>query len=332
MEGRRLMAVDGHVEIESFGIPEPGPGQMLVRVSRSQVSAGSEKNALLAASGGRRPLGYTLAGAVQACGPGVDACRVDDRVLAFGNHGSHWLTAQEGQSELGASVQPIEHDAAELSDEQATFAVLGDVALLGIRRAELQIDESVAIFGQGVVGQLTTALCRISGAHPIIAVDLDTRRLELARGNGATHTVDASADDPVAAIRDLTGGGAQCVFHAARDPAVLVPAMQAAGDRGKVILVGSPPGTVELGLQTELLRRELDIRGVYGRGLEDTAHPKFPWTRRRNRRAIMRLIAQGALVVDPLISHVAKPEQAPRLYRQVLEGTAGWMSILFDWD
>ena len=122
------------------------------------------------------------------------------------------------------------------------------------------------------------------------------------------------------------------MFHAARDPAVLVPAMQAAGDRGKVILVGSPPGTVELGLQTELLRRELDIRGVYGRGLEDNPHPKFPWTRRRNRRAIMRLIAQGTLRVDPLISHVAKPEQAPQLYQQVLDGTAGWMSILFDWD
>ena len=332
MQGRRLVAVAGHVETESFEVPDPGPGQVLVRVSRSQVSAGSEKTALLAARGKRRPLGYTLVGTVQACGSGVDAFRVEDRVLAFGNHGSHWLTAQSGLSELRASVQPIEHDAAELSDEQATFAVLGDVALLGIRRAELQIDESVAVFGQGVVGQLTTALCRISGAHPIIAVDLDARRLELARGSGATHTIDASADDPVAAIRDLTGGGAQCVFHAARDPAVLVPAMQAAGDRGKVILVGSPPGTVELGLQTELLRRELDIRGVYGRGLEDNPHPKFPWTRRRNRRAIMRLIAQGSLSVDPLISHVAKPEQAPRLYRQVVRGTAGWMSILFDWD
>ena len=143
------MAVAGHVETESFEVPDPGPGQVLVRVSRSQVSAGSEKTALLAARGERRPLGYTLVGTVQACGPGVDAFRVEGRVLAFGNHGSHWLTAQSGLSELRTSVQPIEHDAAELSDEQATFAVLGDVALLGIRRAELQIDESVAVFDQG---------------------------------------------------------------------------------------------------------------------------------------------------------------------------------------
>ena len=172
MEGRRLVAVGGHVEIESFEIPEPGPGQVLVQVARSQVSAGSEKNALLAASAGRWAIRWS--GQSWLLGPGVEACRVHDGVLAFG---SHWLTGQQGLSELHASVQPIEHDAAELRDEQATFAVLGDVALLGIRRAELRIDESVTVFGQGVVGQLTltTALCRISGAHPIIAVDLDAR-------------------------------------------------------------------------------------------------------------------------------------------------------------
>ena len=97
-----------------------------------------------------------------------------DRVLAFGNHGSHWLTGQEGLSELRASMQPIEHDAAALSDEQATFAVLGDVALLGIRRAELQIDESVAIFGQGVVGQLTTP-CAAFRAPTLSSPSISTR-------------------------------------------------------------------------------------------------------------------------------------------------------------
>ena len=209
MEGRRLVAVGGQVEIEPFKVPEPGPGQVLVRVARSQVSAGSERNALIAQDGERRPLGYTLVGTVLACGPGVDDCRVHDRVLAFGNHGSHWLTGQAGLSELRGSVQPIEHGAAELSDEQATFAVLGDVALLGIRRAELQIDESVAIFGQGVVGQLTTALCRIAGAHPVIAVDLDAlglARLDLAAivvGEGIGLGVDDAPLDVPKAVAAL---------------------------------------------------------------------------------------------------------------------------------
>ena len=325
------MLVGGdRVELESFEVPEPGSGQVLIRVHRSQISAGSEKNVMVEGPGadGGRPMGYTTPGHVLAVGSGVDDLKPGDRVLAFGNHGSHWLTGQASSSELHASIQPIEYD---ITDEQAAFAVLGDVSLHGVRRAQLQIDEPVAIFGQGVVGQLVTALCRLSGAYPIVAVDLAAERLRLSEVSGATHTIDASKEDAVEAVRDLTNGGARCVFHATRDPEVLVPCMKAAGSRAKVILVGSPPGTVEIGLQVELLRRELDIRGVYEEGLENNPHPYWPWTRQRNRKAIMRLIASGDLQVDPFISHVAKPEEANDLYRKIRAGTAGWMSIFFDW-
>ena len=318
------------VELEDFDVPEPGPGQVLMRVSRSQVSAGSEKNALLGAKSAdaRRPTGYTTVGRVIASGRGMEEYKPGDRILAFGNHGTHWLTGQD-TTEMRMSIQRIEYD---ITNEQAAFAVLGDVALMGIRRAQLQIDETVAVYGQGVVGQMVTAFCRLSGAHPIIAVDLNDERLELARLSGATHTVNASKEDAVAAIRDITGDGAQSVFHASRLPEVLVPCMEAAADRGKVMLVGSPPGRVEIGLQVELLRRELDIRGVYGRGLEDNTHPYWPWSRQRNRRAIMRLIESGQIEVNPLISHVSKPEEANSLYQKVLVGQEGWMSIFFDWD
>jgi 2-desacetyl-2-hydroxyethyl bacteriochlorophyllide A dehydrogenase len=329
--GRRLVLVGRErVEIETFDVPEPGPGQVLVRVHRSQVSAGSEKNAFLGASNpeARRTTGYTTVGRVLAVGPGVEEYREGERVLAFGNHGSHWLTGQAGRSELGASIQRIEH---EITDEQAAFAVLADVALHGVRRAQLQIDEPVAIFGQGVVGQLVTAFCRLSGAYPVIAVEPEAERLDLSMRSGATHGVGAAGEDAVTAVRDLTGGGAQCVFHATRDPRALIDCMQAAGDRAKVILVGSPPGTVEIGLQVELLRRELDIRGSYERGLENNPHPYWPWTRQRNRKAIMRMIAAGDLHVDHLISHVAAPEEANTLFQKIVAGPRGWMSVFFDW-
>jgi 2-desacetyl-2-hydroxyethyl bacteriochlorophyllide A dehydrogenase len=330
--GRRLVfGGEGLVEIETFPVPEPGPGQLLVRVSRSQISAGSEKNGLVAPSrsGARRAMGYTTVGRILAVGAGTEEFQPGDRVLAFGNHGTHWLVGEAGRSELASSIQPVEYD---ITDEQAAFAVLGDVALHGVRRGQLQIDETVAIFGQGVVGQLVTAFCRLSGAYPIIAIDLDARRLELATRSGATHTIDASKQDAVEAVRAITAGGAQCAFHAARDPQILVDCMRSAGDRAKVVLVGSPLGTVEIGLQVELLRRELDIRGVYGRGLENNPHPYWPWTRQRNRRAVMRLIASGDLQVDHLISHVAKPEEASAIYQRIVAGPAGWMSCFFDWE
>lgn len=329
--GSRLVLVGANgVEVETFDVPEPGPGQILIRVNRSQVSAGSEKNALLGASSSdaRRPTGYTTVGVALAVGAGAADFAPGDRVLTFGNHGSHWLVDSTAETEMRTSIQRIGYD---ITDEQAAFAVLGDVSLHGVRRAELQIDESVAIFGQGVVGQLVTAFCRLSGAYPIIAIDLDAERLKLAGKSGATHTVDASKADPVEAVRELTGDGAQSIFHATRDSKVLVPCMEAAADRGKLILVGSPPGTVEIGLQVELLRRELDIRGTYLRGLENNPHPYWPWTRYRNRKAVMRLIDSGDLQVDHLISHVAKPEAANALFQKILAGTEGWMSVFFDW-
>ena len=126
---------------------------------------------------------------------------------------------------------------------------------------ELQIDESVAVFGQGVVGQLTTALCRLSGADPVIAVDLDADRLALAEQSGATHTVDASKEDGAEAVKSITGGGAQSVVHATPTSKTLVDCMEAAADRGIVVVVGWPFDTVETGLRDELLRKELQVRG-----------------------------------------------------------------------
>ena len=187
--GRRLVAIGGgRVEIESFDVPEPGPGEVLVRVNRSQVSAGSEKNGLVDQSRTeeRRPLGYTTVGRVLASGTGRDEFKPGDRVLAFGSHGSHWLAGQESAGEMRSSIQRVEYD---VTDEQAAFAVLGDVALHGVRRGQLQIDESVAIFVQGVVGQLVTSFCRLSGAYPVIAIDVAGERLDMARERGATHTI-----------------------------------------------------------------------------------------------------------------------------------------------
>src|SRR5262245_34630676 len=99
--GRRLVfGGESMVEIEPFPVPEPGPGQVLVRVSRSQISAGSEKNGLVASSrpDARRPMGYTTVGRVQSVGAGVEEFQPGDRVLAFGNHGSHWLVGEAGRS------------------------------------------------------------------------------------------------------------------------------------------------------------------------------------------------------------------------------------------
>ena len=336
--GRMLSVVDGErVVVETFEVPEPGPGEVLVRVNRTQVSAGSEKGRFRGASAPdpkiplgywEIPPGYTAAGRVQAVGPGVEGFEIGDRVFASGRHASHLLSKLEDEDDGGMRkrVQRIEFD---VTDEQACFSRLGDVALHSVRRAELQPDESVAIFGQGVVGQLIAAFARISGAHPIIAIDLDGGRLELSKISGATHTVNASKENAVEAVEAITGGGAESVFHANREAQVLADCVDAAGYGGKVVLVGATYGPVSMYLGN-LLRREISIRGSHM--VSDVRQRYWKWTTSRDRNAIMRMIAQGALSVDHLISHVVRPEEGDEAYRRIVAGPAGWMGVFFAWD
>ena len=354
--GRRLRVIDRkRVDVEAFEVADPGPGQVMIRVSRTQISAGSEKGYLLPLSpdhasvpmdrstesapanesdtipmrtvGPRDTPGYTAVGRIQAAGPGVTGFREGDRVFALGRHSSHLVVNVE-QTENRTFRRPVQKIEFDITDEQACFSRLGDVALHGVRRAALQPDESVAIFGQGVVGQLIASMCRIAGAHPIIGVDLETERLALSRISGASDTVNASYVDPVDAIVEMTGGGAQTVFHANRVAQVLSDCIDAARYAGKVVLVGATDGRLQMRLRN-LLVREIDLRGSHWQ--EDRPHKYYPWTTNRDRNAVMRMIANGDLKVDHLISHVARPEEADRLYKDIVAGPQGWMGIFFDW-
>jgi threonine dehydrogenase-like Zn-dependent dehydrogenase len=199
-----------------------------------------------------------------------------------------------------------------------------------VRRAGLQIDQSVAIFGLGMVGQLILQLARIAGAHPLIAIDLVDERLALAERSGATHIINASREDVAARVRAITAGvGAEAVFHCAQAAAVLQAALECAAERGAVILTGSPPGLATIRLKEELLRKELTITGTYEAGLTQP-HAYWRWTRQRNRRACLRLMAEGKLQLGHLLTHIRPAEEAPAMYRQMLDGT-GWLGIAFQW-
>ncbi|HKG24724.1 MAG TPA: zinc-binding alcohol dehydrogenase [Thermomicrobiales bacterium] len=333
---RLIFRSDFGVEEERYDVPEPGPRQVLVRVTRSQVSAGSEMNfyRLNPPDGPlvRQPLGYMTVGRVEQIGGGVTGFAPGDRVLTCGYHGSHWLVDLSEDGPNRPDGDYIEHLDDGIAEDEAGFVILGDVALHGIRRAALQIDESVVVFGCGIVGQLTIQLARIAGAYPIVAVDLFDSRLDLAKQSGATHVVNAATTDPVIAVREITGGrGGEAVFHCAPVAGVLQTAMEAAAERGKVVLTASAPGKAEIGLQVELLRHELTILGVYEIGI-DQPHGYWPWSRPRNRRACLRLLASGQLRLDHLISHVVPPTEAEAMFRMMARGGDDWMGIVFDWD
>ena len=325
---RIVFTSEGKAALDSIQIGAPGPDEISVAIRKTQVSAGSERNGYEMSRSNSAPTGYTAVGVVEEAGPGVSDYAPGDRVLIIAPHQGADLIDVGGDASWRGYAGRIPN---EVTDAQATFAVLGDVALHGVRRAKPYLGESVAVFAQGLVGQLTTYFAARAGAYPVIAIDLLDERLEHSRRMGATHTINASREDAVQVVQDLTDGGARVVFMVARNPAVFADCLKAGAHGATVCLSGSPPGTVEIALQPEVLRHELDILGNYSLDYPPEPYHRFQWTRAANRAYVFDLIARGELNVDHLVSHDVPYSEAPGIYEMIGRGPEGWLGVLFDW-
>ncbi len=122
---------------------------------------------------------------------------------------------------------------------------------------------SLAVFGAGSVGLAAVMAAKVAGCDPIIAVDLRANRLALARELGATLTIDAATEDPVARIRAATGGrGVAHVVEASAAPAAVRQAVDSLAPRGQCALVGSAPPGVEASFDLTVLQQGRRVRGV----------------------------------------------------------------------
>jgi aryl-alcohol dehydrogenase len=137
----------------------------------------------------------------------------------------------------------------------------GAGAVLNVMRP--QAGSSFVVFGAGAVGLAAVMAARISGCTPIVAVDLRSNRLELARDVGATHVVDASRAEPVEAVRTLTRRGADFTLEATGSPQALRSAVDALAPTGTCGVVGAPALGTEVSLDvTHVLTGGRVVRGI----------------------------------------------------------------------
>ena len=265
------------VVIETVLVPDPGPGEALVDV----LACGVCHTDLHYREGGINDdfpflLGHEASGVVAAVGDGVTdvapgdfvvlnwravcgecrACRKGRPHLCFATHNAtQKMTLADGtplspalgigafaDKTLVAAGQCTKVDPAV---SPAVAGLLGCGVMAGLGAAMLtggvQRGDTVAVFGCGGVGDAAIAGAKLAGATTIVAVDLDPRKLELAKGFGATHVVDASEGDPVEAVRAATGGfGADVCIEAVGHPKVLEQAFFARDLAGTVVQVGVP--------------------------------------------------------------------------------------------
>ena len=186
--------------------------------------------------------------------------------------------------------------------------------------ARVEPGESVAVFGAGGVGLNIVQGAALAGAYPIIAVDLNPKKLELAKQFGATHTVDASSD-PVAQIQAIANGiGVDYAFEAIGRPEVVQQAFFAVRRGGKAIVVGVPPATSMLsapGMLFPLAEKSL-IGSLYGSGKLSRDVPR-----------LLGLYAAGKLKLDELISRRFRLEQVNEAFTALERGEVARGVIVF---
>lgn len=345
--------------------PKPGHGEVLVRVHASLISAGTEKTAVdfaeknILQKAMSRPdlvrqvvdkakregvlstldtvrnrldtdlaLGYSNAGTVIAVGQGIGDIKPGDRVACAGaGYASHAEIARVPRN----LVAIIPEGSNQVTFDEASFTTVASIGMQGLRLAEPQLGETVAVIGLGLIGLLVVQMTKAAGCT-VIGMDVNPERCCLAEQLGC----DATAQSPdhmkqlVTARSAARGADATIITAATSSNGPVELAGELARARGRVVVVGA----VGLGLPRKpYYDKELVFRiscsygpGRYDPEYEEKGHD-YPigfarWTENRNMEAVLRLIADGKLDVKSLITHRFPIEESTSGY-DLISGKTG---------
>ncbi len=296
-------------EVTEIPTPEPGPGQVQIKVHRSAI-CGTDVHAFmydLAPPGA--VLGHEFAGIISAVGEGVTRWKVGDRVVGGGNDypvGKEPPTRTHPRYNYrtmgftntvtrGYAEYTLLDDWAPLPipdgvpDEAASLTEPCSVAVHAVRSSAVRLGDSVGVIGAGPIGLLVTQAALAAGASQVIVSEPAPGRAEAAKAVGADAVIDPFEQDAVERMVELTNGtGPDVVFDCAGLKNTLQQAFDAVKRAGQVVLVAVPWEEMPL-LPAEWMAREIDFRSSWGGLPED-------W------QISLRLMAEGKISASALMS------------------------------
>jgi S-(hydroxymethyl)mycothiol dehydrogenase len=336
------------VEVTTITVPDPGPGEVVVRVQACGVC----HTDLTYREGGINDefpflLGHEAAGVVEEVGAGVESVAAGDFVIlnwravcgqcrackrgrpqyCFDTHNAAQKMTLEDGTELtpalgiGAFAEKTLVHAGQCTKvdpdaDPAVVGLLGCGVMAGLGAAvntgNVSRGESIAVIGCGGVGDAAIMGARLVGAGTIIAVDRDPRKLEWARELGATHTVNAAETDTVEAVQELTGGfGADVVIDAVGRPETWRQAFYARDLAGTVVLVGVPTPDMTL---------EMPLVDFFSRG----GSLKSSWygdcLPERDLPMLVDLYQQGRVPLERFVSERIKLDEVEEAFHTMHKG------------
>lgn len=342
-----VLHAPGDLRVEQAPMPPaPGAGQVLVRVMAAGI-CGSDIGRLMVTGTYRFPTipGHEFSGIVDATGPEVHSVAPGDRVAVAPLMpcfrceacAKGWYSLCDDYDFLGSRtnggfaqfVTAPARNVLKFPDsvdfEVAAAIEPAAIILHGIHKVDLSFGDPVVVVGCGALGFFAVQFANLSGAQPVIAVDIDDDRLDLARRVGADICVNAAKEDALAAVRAATGGSGvalaiECAGNnAGRDLAILTTAKQ-----GTVLLYGSAEGDVTFDGKVfeRIVRQEIEVIGSWNS--YSVPFPGKEWF------DILELIRAGRLTVKPLITHRYPLDDAPEVFAKLRDRRFGaYHKILF---
>ena len=342
----------GETIVSEVPIPTPKDGTALVRTAASLVSAGTERmlvefaeKSLVGKARSRPdlvsqvvdkarregilttaeaafnrldqpiPLGYSSAGTIIEIGAGMKGYRVGERVACAG--GGYAVHAEYNiipQNLLASIPDNVDFDS-------AAFTTLGAIALHGFRLAEIQIGETVAVIGLGLLGLLSVGLAKAAGCR-VLGIDIDPSRIEFAHKYAIEATLREGAEEIAQSFSRGRGcdGVLICADTPSNDPVEFAGLI--ARDRAHVVATGAVGINIPRKLYFEKELSFINSRS-YGPGRYDPTYEEegldYPigyvrWTEGRNLESFIDLVSTGRLNVNQLVTHRFSIDQAPNAY------------------
>jgi threonine dehydrogenase-like Zn-dependent dehydrogenase len=338
---------DSTVVIKEAPMPEPGHGEVVLRMKASTI-CGSDIRCIYHEHLGKGPEGYQgviaghePAGQVVKAGPGCRRFGVGDRVIVYHISGcgvcndcrrgymisctsEKWRRAYGWQRDGGMADYLLaeEKDLIDLPRELsftdgAQVACGFGTVYEGLQKISIGGNDAVLITGLGPVGLATGALCRKLGARRIIGIDVLPERLQLALDLKVCDEVLMSADDNVAAVRALTGGqGVERAVDCSANDRARATAIRATRKWGRIVFLGEG-GRVEFNPSPDIIH---DQKTIFGSWVTST------WLMEE---LVERLVAWNLHPAD-LVTHRFALEQADRAYSLMASGKCGKVAVCFD--
>lgn len=273
-------------------------------------------------------LGYSSAGVVLAAGNGVSQFKVGDRVASNGPHAGIVSVPMQLCAGFDDSV----------SFDQAAFAVLGSIAMQGVRLSRATLGDSVLVIGLGLVGQIAVGLLAAAGCR-VIGTDPDPSKCTLALQSGAEIALPCISAKQVQTLTQGAGVDAVLITASTSSNGPIELACEAVRVKGRIVLVG----VVGLDVPRRPMyfkEAEFVVSCSYGPGRYDANYEDrgidYPighvrWTEQRNIQSVLQLISSGKLKVDHLISHRFEIQDAERAYSIISEGTEPFLGIILNY-